>query len=67
MEARAHFEVGHANRSLRSTDVNTVGGKRGLFSCELLLVSFAEFRVYEINNMMYILVLQQPNLEVIRF
>lgn len=37
VEGCAHFEVGHANRSLRSTDVNTVGGKLGLFSCESLL------------------------------
>lgn len=31
------------SRSLRSPDVNTVAGKRGLFSCESLLVWFAEF------------------------
>lgn len=43
VEACAHFDVGHANRGLRSSDVNTVGGKRGLFSCDSLLVWFAEF------------------------
>lgn len=31
------------SRGLRSRDVNTVGGNRGLFSCDSLLVWFAEF------------------------
>lgn len=57
----AHFEVGHASRSLRSTDVNAVGGKLGLFCLSLVCrIHFPHPGCSEINNIMYILVLQQP-------